>query len=341
MNIDPEMTNKAIVGQLCDAMYDFDPASVHTILKDVLSPDCLIRMCHPFGDLQGADTFYNTVYKNLFNAIPDLERRDFIRIAGPTEDDEQWVGCAGYYMGRFLNPWFGLSATGQFVSFRYHEFYKIEKEKIKEIQAVWDLPEWLHQINAWPLAPSLGREYQVPGPATNDGVVSSTYSRTYSLQTRQLIIDMLTAMIRHPSEGGPELMEMDRFWHPKMNWYGPSGIGSCRGIEGFRNWHQIPFLKAMPDRGQFQDEIQHHFFAEGNYAAVTGWPNMAQTLSHDGWLGIPAIGKKIYLRSLDFWRVENGRIRENWVLVDLLDVYAQLGVDVFARAREIARTRIP
>ncbi|GIT07310.1 MAG: hypothetical protein CM1200mP30_09400 [Pseudomonadota bacterium] len=32
---------------------------------------------------------------------------------------------------------------------------------------------------------------------------------------------MITAMKRHPSEGGPEVMEMNKFWHPKMNWYGP------------------------------------------------------------------------------------------------------------------------
>ena len=43
----------------------------------------------------------------------------------------------------------------------------------------------------------------------------------------------------------PEVMEMPRFWHPRMNWYGPAGIGTGRGIEGFRNWHQIPFLNAV------------------------------------------------------------------------------------------------
>ena len=48
-------------------------------------------------------------------------------------------------------------------------------------------------------------------------------------------------------------MELDRYWHPKMNWYGPAGIGSMRRISGFRNWHQIPFLKAMPDRVPYLD----------------------------------------------------------------------------------------
>jgi len=151
---------------------------------------------------------------------------------------------------------------------------------------------------------------------------------------------MLSALSKHPAQGGPEVMELDRYWHPKMNWYGPSGIGTARGVRGFRNWHQIPFLAAMPDRGQFEDEVESHFFAQDNYVAVTGWPDMAQTHTGGGWLGLPATNKKITLRSLDFWRLENGLIRENWVLLDLLDVYRQLGVDVLGRMREFNKARI-
>ena len=66
---------------------------------------------------------------------------------------------------------------------------------------------------------------------------------------------------------------------------------------------------------------------------------MIQTVTHDGWMGIAPAGRKITMRSLDFWRLENGKIRENWVLVDLLDAYAQLGVDVFARLREFNKAR--
>ena len=63
------------------------------------------------------------------------------------------------------------------------------------------------------------------------------------------------------------------------------------------------------------------------------------SVSGDGWLGIAPGGQEITMRSLDFWRCENGMIRENWVLVDLLDVYNQLNVDVFARLREFNKAR--
>ena len=149
---------------------------------------------------------------------------------------------------------------------------------------------------------------------------------------------MLIALCRHPAEP-PEAMEMPKYWHPKMNWYGPTGIGTARGIDGFRNWHQIPFLNGMPDRGQNLNGTKLHFFADGDYVGVTGWPNMSLSITQGGWLGIPPVNKPIKLRSLDFWRIENDLIRENWVLVDLLDMYDQIGVDVLARMRELTSAR--
>ena len=149
------------------------------------------------------------------------------------------------------------------------------------------------------------------------------------------VVDMLTAMVRHPAQGGPEVMELDRYWHPHFMWYGPAGIGTARGVEEFRRFHQIPFLNGMPDRGQHEDRITHHFMAEGNYGGVTGWPNMCQTLGGGGWLGLPPVNIEVTLRSLDFWRIESGLIRENWVLVDLLDMYNQIGIDVFGRMEEL------
>jgi predicted ester cyclase len=337
--MDVHTQNKALIAPLRAAMYDFDEAGVRAALASVCAPDVLFRFCHPFGDLTGVDAFYDAVYAGLFKAWPDLERRDTIVIAGPDEFGNNWVGAGGYYTGVFTAPWLDIPPTGHQVTLRFHEFYRIVEGKVVEVQALWDIPEVMMQANAWPLAPSLGREWHVPGPSTQDGLVPGPYDAEAGAASCAHIIEMLEHLKKHPAQGGPEVMEMERFWHPRMNWYGPSGIGTGRGIAGFRNWHQIPFLNGMPDRGQYVDEINYHFFGDGEYAAVTGWPNMIQTVTHGGWMGIAPAGKKITMRSLDFWRLENGKIRENWVLVDLLDAYAQLGVDVFARLREFNKAR--
>ena len=154
---------------------------------------------------------------------------------------------------------------------RFHEFYRFQEGKIIEVQALWDIPELMMQSNSWPMAPTLGREWCIPGPATMDGISDNSYDTEKSSSSVQIVIKMLEAMKKHPSQGGPELMEMDFYWHPKMNWYGPSGIGSGRGVEGFRNWHQIPFLNAMPDRGKYIDQSQslNLFLAKPNFQNIT------------------------------------------------------------------------
>lgn len=50
---------------------------------------------------------------------------------------------------------------------------------------------------------------------------------------------------------------------------------------------------------------------------------------------MPAIERIITRSSLDFWRIENGAVRECWVMVDILDIYKQIGVDVMARMDQL------
>ena len=337
--MDRHSHHKELIAPLRAAMYDFGKINVRAALRRICAPDAVFRVAFPFEETLGVDAYFDKVYGPLLRAIPDLERRDHIVMAGPTPEGADWVGCGGFYCGTFQNPWMDIPATGHLVHMRFHEFYRFVDGKIVEMQALWDLPEVMMQAGAWPMVPSLGREWHIPGPASNDGIVPGPYDTDQGQATCQHIIDMLDHLKKHPSMGGPEVMELPRFWHPRMNWYGPSGIGTGRGIDGFRNWHQKPFLAGMPDRGQYVDEITYHFFGDRQYAAVTGWPDMYQSISHGGWLGIAPTGKKIEMRSLDFWRLENGLIRENWVLVDLLHMYDQIGVDVLARMREFNKAR--
>ncbi|MBY5934213.1 ester cyclase [Tateyamaria omphalii] len=332
--------HKALIAPLRAALYDYDESAVRAVLHHLCAPDVIFRLAFPFESIAGVDAFVDAAFVPLVAAIPDLERRDYIVMAGPTPEGADWVGCGGYYTGTFTAPWLDIPPTGHIVHMRFHEFYRFENGKIVEMQALWDIPEVMMQAGAWPMVPSLGREWHVPGPAFCDGLVPGPYDAEMSARSCQHIIEMLDYLKKHPSQGGPEVMEMERFWHPKMMWYGPSGIGSGRGIAGFRNWHQIPFLNGMPDRGQYVDEIVYHFFGDGPYAAVTGWPDMYQTITHGGWLGLPPTNKRIEMRSLDFWRLENGLIRENWVMVDMLQMYDQIGVDVLARMREFNKARV-
>ena len=310
-------------------------ASVRAALADAISADASIQLCHPFGTITGAQMF-NSLYAPLLDAMPDLERRDMIVLSGTTPEGQTWIGCMGNYMGTMVRPWLDIPPTGHLTHMRYHEFYKIDGDTITEAQIIWDIPELMMQANAWPMAPQLGKYLCTPAPMTQDGLSAAGDGQA----AMDHVINMLTDLCKHPAEGGPEVMNLDSYWHPRFNWYGPAGIGTGRGISGFRNWHQIPFLRAMPDRKlDAMGDLMSHWFAQGEYVCETGWPNMRLTLTDDGWMGIAPAGREVLLRSLDFWRMEDGLIRENWVLVDLLDLYQQCGVDVLARMREFNNAR--
>ncbi len=327
--------NKAFINGLRNALYNCDATQLQSQLRAFFAPDCAIHLAYPFEDLTGPDELFSTVYQPLLTAIPDLERRDFIVMASEA-NGRNWVGCAGHYMGVFEQPWLDIPPTLHLVSMRYHEFFCIEDDQIVEMQALWDIPQVMLQAGAWPLMPALGVEWPLlPGPASNDGIITSAYDAAHGAASMQLVIDMLTDLKRNNE--GVAAMNLEKYWHPKFNWYGPAGIGAMRRVSGFRNWHQIPFLKAMPDRDAFLEKGVA--LGDAEYVGFTAWPGMHMHLSGDGWLGIPANNQYLTMRSLDFWRCENGLIRENWVLVDLLHVYQQLGVDVFERMRELTVAR--
>ncbi len=318
------------------ALAGFEPSGARSEVTALFDPAAALHLCHPFGDLQGPDAFLERCLLPLHAALPDLERRDMIMLAGTTPEGRHWVGCMGNFMGTFLAPFLDIPPTGHLVHMRYHEFFRFEDGRVVEMQAIWDLPELMMQASAWPMAPQLGAFLCTPGPMPCDGLQAEG-DGTAALAH---VTRMLESLCRHPADPDPQAMALDRYWHPRFNWYGPAGIGATRGISGFRNWHQIPFLRAMPDRKlDAMGDLMSHWWAEENYVCETGWPNMRLTLNHDGWMGIAPPDREVLLRSLDFWRLEEGLIRENWVLVDLLDLYAQIGVDVFARLREFNKAR--
>ena len=103
------------------------------------------------------------------------------------------------------------------------------------------------------------------------------------------------------------------------------------------------------------DFISHHFptpgnnnkavFTEGMKNLFAGFPDIHITRTeqyengnkvftyafwegtHTGtFMGIPATGKKVHVEYMDIWRVGDGKIRENWVVMDIAGLLIQLGV---------------
>lgn len=329
---------KHVIAPLQDAMKTCEEQSVRQALAGLFAPDAQLKLFYPVGTLSGPDDYWSTCLKPLMQAMPDLERRDMIVLSGTTPQGEDWIGTMGNYMGTFTDAFLGVPPTGHLAHMRYHEFYKIADGKVVEMQAIWDIPELMMLANAWPMAPQLGAYLCTPAPMSGDGLQVSGDGQ----DTMSHVLAMLTDLCRYPSNPDPSVMQLEKYWHPRLNWYGPAGIGTARGISGFRNWHQIPFLNGMPDRRlDSAGDLMSNWFAEGAYVCETGWPNMRLTLSGDGWMGIAPVNKEVLLCSLDFWRMEHGLIRENWVLVDLLDAYAQVGVDVLGRLAEFNKARVP
>ncbi len=124
-----------------------------------------------------------------------------------------------------------------------------------------------------------------------------------------------------------------------MMWYGPSGIGTTRGLKKKKKNHQVPFITAFPDRGITEKQGEDHFtqIGEGNYSCDFGFPAMYGTHTGDGWLGLKATGKRITLRVVDYWRREGDHLKENWVFIDMPHVLKQLGIDVFKELKNLKK----
>lgn len=80
------------------------------------------------------------------------------------------------------------------------------------------------------------------------------------------------------------------------------------------------FLEAVPDLrvtavGVICDEVEGTVIGRYTYEGT-----------HEGtFMGAPATGNPVSMRSIDLWRVENGRFAEHWDELNTLDLSMQIG----------------
>ncbi len=111
-------------------------------------------------------------------------------------------------------------------------------------------------------------------------------------------------------------------FHEDFRWMGNRGCGTKHGLDAFRRDWQLPIRAAFTER----DYKTERFVVQGEWASCFGHIEA----THSGpFMGIAATARRVRIPYMDFWRVRDGRIADNWVSVDFPAVLAQLGVDVF------------
>lgn len=280
----------------------------------------------PIDRLVGVDALEAGLLAPLATAFPHGEDRLDILIAGRFRD-QLWTASTGHIAGLFEAPLFGIPATGFPAFLRYARFERWEGGQVSELILLFDLPDLMMQAGVWPLAAPMGKRLLVPGPSTRDGYLDGEGDSLQAAASLKAVEDMIAGLMRYDGKSLSSMGMVDH-WHPRFWWFGPAPIGSFCGHADYERGHQGPFLAAFPDRvgGNHRSRI-----GERGYVASTGWPSIKATHLGGGFLGLPPTGKPITMRVMDFWRAEDGRLKENWVFIDLIDLCRQLDLDIFAR----------
>ncbi len=304
--------------------------ALHDWAHKGLTKDCVWDISSPIETLRGPDAVVEGLILPLRRALAHCYRRDEIFIGGENRRAQGgvWTANVTHYVGNFKEMLWGIPASDHLAFLRAGEFYRLEDGKIAQARIILDLPDLMRQAGRFPYPFSLGLETLFPGPATHDGVLPNGGGGAASL-------DLIEAMLGDlhvydpDSFGSSGQTGSDGTWAEDMMWYGPAGIGSNYRWEGFVKDHRESFLRSFPDR-----KGGNHYcrIGDANYAAISGWPSMTMSFQGD-YLGIKGDGRALTLRVMDFYRCADGRIAENWVMLDYMDLMQQMGVDLIARCQ--------
>ncbi|MEM7197517.1 MAG: ester cyclase [Pseudomonadota bacterium] len=134
--------------------------------------------------------------------------------------------------------------------------------------------------------------------------------------TRAVIEGMVDGLNDH------RIADIGEFFANDFRWMGNVGCGTKNGLKEFQEHWQRPFQAAFSEKVCI-DEARLFM---GEWAAAFG----RQEAIHSGeFMGISPTYKRVEIRYMDFWKVVDDKIVDNWVMVDFPHVLRQLGHDVF------------
>ena len=154
------------------------------------------------------------------------------------------------------------------------------------------------------------------GSRPNQAELTKNNDLSKTKKTQEVIENMIDGLNDHRIE------DIGEFFSENFRWMGNFGCGTKSGLKEFQDNWQKPFQEAFSNKVCI-DEARLFM---GEWAAAFG----KQEAIHTGeFMGIKPTGKKVEIRYMDFWKVSEGKIKDNWVMVDFPFVMKQLGVDIF------------
>ena len=154
------------------------------------------------------------------------------------------------------------------------------------------------------------------GSRPNQAELTKDNDLSKTKKTQEVIESMVDGLNDHRIE------DIGEFFSENFRWMGNFGCGTKSGLKEFQDNWQKPFQEAFSNKVCI-DEARLFM---GEWAAAFG----KQEAIHSGeFMGIKPTGKKVEIRYMDFWKVSEGKIKDNWVMVDFPFVMKQLGVDIF------------
>ena len=336
--------NKAAVWDLWQRLNYATAEQAPDLLRAALHADVDWNASAPIDRIIGVDAVIADFWLPLLRAFPDLKRQPYVFIGAidessplyATEGGEEWVSGCGYLTGTFAEDWLGIPATGRKTHIWFGGFYVMRGGLVAECYLQLDILAVMRQAGFQLLPPAPGAEGgKIPGPLAQDGILLTEQDALESRKSLQLVEAMGRGMRRYQrARDGGDLrsMQQAKYWHQDMKWYGPSGIGACHTLEEYEDFHQRPWLEGFGDRDISRAGSGRRMgrIGEGAYCAGGIW-DTAYSHHNGTYAGVPASGKLMTLRDFDWWKREGEFLIENWVPIDMIDLFRQMDIDLMAR----------
>ena len=321
-------------------MLDRYEMGIDNNLDEAFITDVKVNSFYPINEFIGVKNLKDKIWVPLFEAFPDLERRENIVVGGAFRD-KVLVGSYSVLSGYFRNSWLGIKPNNKMINLRCCEIHELKENKIIESHILIDVMDFLRQCNISTINPSRGSEGAWLPPINTDGVNFFEKDIEVSNLNLKQALEMGRSLNIKPEKenlSNNELKErllnhpQKEYWHNKMIWYGPCGIGTSRSLEGFIDMHQLPFRRSFTERDYFK--LGHYCeIGDGKFSLCAGWHSLEANYGSNDWLGFKANNQKLTMRVMDFYHHDEGKIRENWVPIDILHILKQIGIDVLEKVK--------